>query len=59
MCFSTYQAWRFKLWKIPLCKKNTPKSQIIRIKDPIPILTFQVQSILTNVLINVCMYTPL
>lgn len=47
----------------PNCGKSpypkTPKSQIIRIKDPIHLLTFQVQSILTNVLINICMYTPL
>ena len=38
---------------------KTPNSQIFRIKDPTPILTFQVQSVRTNVLINICMYSPL
>jgi len=42
----------------PLIQKPL-KSQMVRIKDPIPILTFQVQCILTNVFINICMYTPL
>ena len=38
---------------------ETPKSQIFRIKGPIPLLIFQVQSNLTNVLIHIYMYTPL